>query len=125
MTDRVLVVEDDALMAETLSDALAEQGYDVVGPAGRLEDATNLAREGALSVAVLDYDLHGHPVIPLAWSLHEAGTPVIVFTGVDRIVIERTLPDGIRCVPKRGGLAPLLKAVRTACDQGAAGGRPA
>ena len=78
---RVLVVEDEMMVSMLIEDMLAELGCDVVGPASRLEEAMKIAREADLDCAVLDVNLGGHPIFPLADLLRERGAPFAFATG--------------------------------------------
>jgi DNA-binding response OmpR family regulator len=78
---RVLLVEDEALIALYIEETLTDAGYDVVGPADRLEAALDLAANEALDGAVLDVNLDGVAVWPLATLLRERGIPFIFLTG--------------------------------------------
>lgn len=78
---RVLVVEDEMLVAMNLEDDLLSLGYHVVGPAMRLEAALELARSAEIDVAVLDINLHGGRSYPVATLLQERGVPFVFATG--------------------------------------------
>lgn len=78
---RVLVVEDEMLVALNLEDLLVDLGAEVVGPAMRLETALDLARSERLDVAVLDINLHGGRSYPVAEVLRDRGLPFIFATG--------------------------------------------
>jgi CheY-like chemotaxis protein len=78
---RILVVEDEFLLACTLEEELRERGYEVVGPYGSLEDAAKAARREAFDAAVLDVNLSGTMVYPLADELTERGVPVVFLSG--------------------------------------------
>lgn len=78
---RVLVVEDEMLVAMNLEDELTALGLLVVGPAMRLETGLELARSADLDVAVLDVNLHGGRSYPIATELLDRGVPFIFATG--------------------------------------------
>jgi CheY-like chemotaxis protein len=79
---RVLVVEDEMMIAMLVEDMLAELGCAVVGPAHALDTALDLARtELALDCALLDVNLGGQPVFAVADALREKGVPAIFSTG--------------------------------------------
>ncbi|MCR0983949.1 PAS domain S-box protein [Roseomonas populi] len=81
---RVLVVEDEALVAVEVADALAAAGCRIIGPAGTLEDGLAAARgTNAIDAAVLDMKLGGRPVLPLADELVARGVPLLFTTGYD------------------------------------------
>ena len=80
---RVLVVEDDYLIAMDMLDVLQGLGVTVVGPAGRLSEALSLVQaEGAtLDAAVLDLDLGGRSSYPVADALTALGVRFVFVTG--------------------------------------------
>jgi DNA-binding response OmpR family regulator len=78
---RILLVDDEALVALAAEDALVEAGYCVVGPADRLESALRLAETEALDAAVLDVNLAGVFVWPVADALNARGVPFVLLTG--------------------------------------------
>jgi CheY-like chemotaxis protein len=78
---RVLVVEDEMMVSMLIEDMLGELGCLVVGPASRLDEAMALAREAEIDCAVLDVNLGGQPIFPLADLLRERGAPFAFATG--------------------------------------------
>jgi DNA-binding response OmpR family regulator len=78
---RILVVDDEPLIALDLTALLAAEGAEVVGPAGSLAEGLRLARLGDVSVALLDVRLGRQSVAPLARLLHEQGVPFAFYTG--------------------------------------------
>jgi CheY-like chemotaxis protein len=78
---RVLVVEDEMMVSMLIEDMLDDLGCKVVGPAARLDEALALAKEGQLDCAVLDVNLGGQPIFPLADFLRERGAPFAFATG--------------------------------------------
>jgi CheY-like chemotaxis protein len=85
---RILVVEDEMLVAMNIEDMLLALGHEVAGIAGRLAPALALAREGEFDVAMLDVNLAGEPSFPVADVLRERGIPFVFATGYGR--------DGLR-----------------------------
>ena len=88
MTDRakldglkVLVVEDEMMVSMLIEDMLTDLGCTVVGPAARLDEAMDLARDSDIDCAVLDVNLGGQPIFPLADLLREKGAPFAFATG--------------------------------------------
>ncbi len=77
---RVLVVEDAVLLALELEAGLVEAGAKVVGTAASLEEAQRMSTMD-FDVAVLDANLNGHSVMPVAHALARRGTPFIFATG--------------------------------------------
>ncbi len=81
----VFVVEDEALVALNLEDMLADLGCHVVGPAMRLPKAMEMVDKGVnADVAILDVNIAGAPVYPLAEALKARGTPIVFATGYGR-----------------------------------------
>lgn len=78
---RVLVLEDEALIALTLMDTLREFGCAIVGPASNCGAALDLVGQGSLDIAVLDVNLAGASSAPVARALREAGVPFVYCTG--------------------------------------------
>ena len=85
---RILVVEDDYLLAESLNDLLMEAGVSVVGPVGNVPDALSLVNSGqAIDGALLDVNVRGQPVFPVADALMERGVPFSFCSGYDRYTL--------------------------------------
>jgi DNA-binding response OmpR family regulator len=77
------VVEDEFFIAEELQWLLQDAGMTVLGPAGNLANALTLAQSD-FEVALLDVNLGGHYVYPVAAKLAERRIPFIFMTGYDR-----------------------------------------
>lgn len=78
---RILVVEDHLILAMQTASVLTGMGCHVVGPITSLSDAITVMGLHAIDAAVLDFDIGGEPVSPLARLLDESGTPYIICTG--------------------------------------------
>ncbi|MDP3659182.1 response regulator [Phenylobacterium sp.] len=78
---RVLVVEDEMMVSMLIEDMLGDLGCTVVGPASRLDEAIALANASELDCAVLDVNLGGQPIFPLADILRARGAPFAFATG--------------------------------------------
>lgn len=78
---RVLVVEDEMMVSMLIEDMLDDLGCKVVGPASRLDEAMALAGEAELDCAVLDVNLGGQSIFPLADFLRAKGAPFAFATG--------------------------------------------
>ena len=80
---RLLIVEDEALIAMTLEDMLCQLGCLVVGVAGTATRAMALAEDRSLSIdgAILDVNLGGEMVYPAATRLVERRVPFVFCTG--------------------------------------------
>lgn len=81
---RILLVEDEFLVAMMAEDMLAELGARPVGPAHRLEEGLALAREAELDGAVLDINLGGARSDAIAEVLAARGVPFVFATGYGR-----------------------------------------
>lgn len=108
---RILLVEDEALIAAMVSDMLTDLGATVVGPAGSLTNALALAETGDFDAAVLDVNLRGERVDPVADLLIRRGIPVLYASGygatasrggpaIDKPYTQDKLEQGLRSVLK-------------------------
>lgn len=80
-SSRILVVEDEAIVAMLIEDMLGELGFAVVGPAARTGDALALLEETTINGAILDVNLGDEPSYRIADALIERGIPFIFVTG--------------------------------------------
>lgn len=78
---RVLVIEDEGMVAMLLEDMLTELGHQVVATAGRLDKAAALVAGTAIDFAILDVNLDGQHSYSVAASLKERGIPFAFATG--------------------------------------------
>jgi DNA-binding NtrC family response regulator len=78
---RILVIEDEALVAMLVEDALMDAGCTVLGPAADVAGALRLLEETNPDGAVLDLNLGGESSSPVADALQERGVPFVVATG--------------------------------------------
>ena len=78
---RVLVVEDEAVIAFALEDVLANLGCEVVGPAVRLMQALELAETATLDAAILDVNINQGRSYSVADELNKRGVPYVFATG--------------------------------------------
>ncbi|MEO6925059.1 MAG: response regulator [Rhodanobacter sp.] len=79
---RAIVIEDQYLLAEAVSDALLKLGCDVLGSAGTVEGGLQLLESHACDFAVVDLDLHGEISSPILDLLCSRGIPFLLATGV-------------------------------------------
>jgi CheY-like chemotaxis protein len=78
---RILLVEDEPIIAMTAEDMLDAIGCEVVASAATLEEALAASARGGFDVAMLDINLNGVASLPVADALEQAGTPFIFTTG--------------------------------------------
>ena len=78
---RVLVVEDSPLIAAVLEDMLKDMGCIVVGPTGNMAFAVNLAGAEALDAAIIDLNIRGGKVYPVAEVLRDRDVPFLLASG--------------------------------------------
>jgi DNA-binding response OmpR family regulator len=78
---RILLVEDEPLIAFSLEDLVQELGFAVVGPAYRLSEGFALLEEEQIDAAILDVNLNEERSYPLADLLAEQGVPFLFATG--------------------------------------------
>jgi DNA-binding response OmpR family regulator len=78
---KVLVVEDEALVAMLVEDALVDAGFDVLGPAATVDEAMSVLARERPDAVVLDLNLAGETSTPVADALAERGIPYVIATG--------------------------------------------
>lgn len=78
---RILLVEDEMLVAMLLEDMLAEAGHVIVGPVSRIDRAVDAASREQVDLAILDVNLGGQEVYPVAEALAARGIPFAFATG--------------------------------------------
>lgn len=83
-SQRILVVEDEWLVATLLEDMLAELGHVVVGPVATLADAMAAVQQSGFDLALLDMNLNGQRATTVADSLADRGIPFACTTGYGR-----------------------------------------
>ena len=93
---RVLIVEDRYLIASEMAEEVRRLGAEVVGPSPSVARARELIESGAPDVALLDINLDGEEVFPVAEQLAAHGVPFVFLTGYDADV----LPDVWRDRPR-------------------------
>lgn len=78
---RVLIVEDEGMVAMLLEDMLTDFGHDVVAIAGQMDRAAQLIAEIEADLVILDVNLNGEQTYSLAETLASQGVPFIFATG--------------------------------------------
>jgi two-component sensor histidine kinase/CheY-like chemotaxis protein len=87
--NKIMVVEDEALVAMSLRDSLDELGFSVIGPFSRISEAMIALRNNHVDAAVLDVNLGGELIYPLADVLTADHVPFVFITGYGADEIER------------------------------------
>jgi len=106
---RILIVEDEMLVAMNIEDMLLDLGHEVAGIASRLEPALALAAEGEFDLALLDVNLAGQASFPVAAILRGRGLPFLFATGY-----------GVKGLVEEFRSSPVLQKPFRAADLGAA-----
>jgi DNA-binding response OmpR family regulator len=115
---RILVVEDEFLLAAHICDLLEDEGLEMIGPAASLSEAIDLASREALDGALLDINIIGGRIDDVADILARRGVPFIFVTAsgrddlppnfMDATLVNKPFSDGalMREVRLIGQLAP-------------------
>jgi two-component sensor histidine kinase len=85
---RVLLVEDEALVAMMIQDCLTEWGHSVIGPIGRASDALQAVKECDYDAAILDINLGDGMAYPVAEILSARGVPFVFVTGYEADTVD-------------------------------------
>jgi AmiR/NasT family two-component response regulator len=93
---RILIVEDEFLLAMSLEDDLVAAGCSPIGPFVDLASATEATRREEFDLAILDVNLNGQVIYPLADELVSRGKPFILATGYGAA----SLPERFRSLPR-------------------------
>jgi CheY-like chemotaxis protein len=95
---RILLVEDEYMIAQDMAYEISAFGAEVVGPVPSLGEALRLVEaEAELDAAFLDLNLNGEQAYPLVDALRGKGVPIVFTTGYDENVIPPRYADIPRC----------------------------
>jgi DNA-binding response OmpR family regulator len=86
----ILIVEDEMMIAMLLEDLLRSYGCRVVGPVSRVKTAVDLASSEPIDAAILDLNVAGEVVYPVADALAARGIPFLFVTGYQTSAISPT-----------------------------------
>jgi len=78
---KVFVVEDEAMIRMMVADMLDELGHTIAAEAGTLDQALQLAQSAEFDLAILDVNLNGKVITPVAELIRARGRPIIFATG--------------------------------------------
>ncbi len=91
---RILIVEDEYFAAEALTEAVRTGGGRVIGPVASVDDALALLDGGEeVDAAILDVNLAGNKVFPVAQALRGRAVPIVFVTGYDDWIIPQEYED--------------------------------
>jgi len=113
---RALIVEDESLLALSLEDDLLSAGCSILGPFANLSTATEALNKSQFDLALLDVNLNGEMVYPLADELTQRAIPFVLLTGY----LSTDLPERFRQQPqvtKPYETAALFAAISQAISQ--------
>lgn len=108
---RILIVEDEALLALDLAHRLKTAGFAVVGPVGTVPDALELVARVGCDLAILDVNLGKETSEPVARELLERGVPFVTLTGYCREQLPAVF-NGVPSLPKPLRMESLVAEVR-------------
>ncbi|MFC7398923.1 response regulator [Chelatococcus sp. GCM10030263] len=113
---RVLLVEDEAAVALLLEDMLEELGCEVAASVARLSKGFDAVEKGQFHLAVLDVNVNGEQVFPLARLLSERGIPFVFSTGYGAAALPADLANR-PVVPKPFSISDLRRSIAAAFDE--------
>lgn len=94
---RILLAEDEGLIALELERILQDLGCDVVGPLASVDDVLENAQRGRFDGALLDINLRGRQIFEILPALQKLGLPLIITSGYDDVTL---FPALFRTVPR-------------------------
>jgi PAS domain S-box-containing protein len=92
---RILIVEDEPLVAMELEGNLTAAGCEVIGPAGTIEQAKSLVAAGEFDAVLVDVNLAGRAVDEIAAALTQKNCPFAFVTGYGREALPRGFQDAV------------------------------
>ena len=114
---RILVVEDEYMIAMDLTRSLEKHGATIVGPVGSVADAMPLVtQEPELDIAILDVNLGNERIFPVADVLQVREMPFVFATGYEASIIPVRHADVLR-LEKPIDMAALVKALLEMLEQ--------
>ncbi len=90
---RVLLVEDEMMVALLVESMLIDLGHEVIGPVGRLDRAVAMAEREIIDFAIIDVNINGGKAYPVAAALSARGIPFIFATGYGRAGLAAPFQD--------------------------------
>ena len=90
---RILVVEDELMIRMLLEDMLGELGHTIAVAAARIDEALEAAKTADVDLAILDVNLNGEPISPVADALVARGVPFVFATGYGELGVPAPYRD--------------------------------
>lgn len=94
---RILLAEDEGLIAIELERMLENFGCDLVGPLSSVDQVLEAAQRGSFDGAILDVNLRGRQIFEIMPRLQELGMPIIIASGYDDVTL---FPPPFRAIPR-------------------------
>ena len=113
---RILLIEDEVVIAMTAEDMLEEIGCTVSAQAATFNEAMACASTGNFDLALLDINLNGVMSLPVAQKLRDNGKPFIFTTGYGNVGLESDFSD-IVVVTKPYTIRTLSNAIKSATGE--------
>jgi DNA-binding response OmpR family regulator len=102
---RILIVEDEPMIAMNLEDLLVEQGFEIAGVVRKLEKALALIESAACDAAIIDANLAGVSASPAASAMAARGLPFMIMSGYSHEQLRAKFPGALfiqkPCRPKQ------------------------
>ncbi len=114
---RVMIAEDEFLVALSLEEDLRRHGCDIVGPFSRMDEARAAAQSEAIDVALLDINMNGEMAFPVADALAARGIRFMFLSGYGATTFPERYRDAPR-VPKPYDPSALIGEIRKLLDSG-------
>jgi len=113
MGTRVLIVEDEPLVAMDHADRLIDAGAHIVGPCALVSEAMEVLEKDDVDVAVIDYVLGDGNTEPLQAALDQKQVPYVIVTAYPRVLVRRDGQQTIHTKPvSTETLCAAVKAVK-------------
>ena len=116
---RLLVIEDEWLIAEDHVVTLQTGGYQVIGPAACVDDAVRLLNAEPVDAAILDVQLNGENTFALAAELEQRGVPIVIVSGYSDVGFPQSLrmhKNLIKPVDRKSMLAAVAEIAKSIGD---------
>ena len=112
---RILIAEDDAILALDVREIFRQAGAEIVGPAATLRQTLLMISAFRISAALLDVNLRDAEVFPAARALQDRGTGIVFYTGYAYVDSLRRGWPGAHVLTKPAPPVLLISTIRRAC----------